>query len=388
MPAEKLIQFPAPEKPKKKPPKGKHASGLIRRHFRYTDLHGASRSKTVYGKTAAEAEAKKKAFLDAVRAAVRVDEQGRSVSSWVQEWLDVYKRPHVSDKRMQAIKYEVNRINDAIGIKQLKTVTQADLQRIVNSRIGLSQDAIRRTAGTIKAVFRAAVQNRLIQFSPAEGLTIPSGPTGSHRALAQREIDVVIKAAQTGHRFGVAAMLMLFAGLRKGEAADFHSRDIAGSEIIITRSVAYVVNQGEVKEPKNAAGRRAVPIMPPLAPFLDSLDGYAIPRKGNGTLSLTALRNAYNSFIRLCSQIAGKPFTFRCHDLRHTYATMLYDAGVDIKTAQRWLGHASPTLTMRLYTHLSETRQQASVKAASDHFFKVAGGKNGGRKKVYRLKIL
>ena len=40
---------------------------------------------------------------------------------------------------------------------------------------------------------------------------------------------------------------------------------------------------------------------------------------------------------------------------------MLYDAGVDIKTAQKLLGHANPEITMRIYTHLSEMRQNISI---------------------------
>ena len=39
---------------------------------------------------------------------------------------------------------------------------------------------------------------------------------------------------------------------------------------------------------------------------------------------------------------------FTAHQLRHTYATMLYDAGVDVKTAQDFLGHADPTVTMNI----------------------------------------
>ena len=48
---------------------------------------------------------------------------------------------------------------------------------------------------------------------------------------------------------------------------------------------------------------------------------------------------------------------FTAHQLRHTYATMLYDAGVDVKTAQDFLGHADPTVTMNIYTHLSSQKK-------------------------------
>ena len=54
--------------------------------------------------------------------------------------------------------------------------------------------------------------------------------------------------------------------------------------------------------------------------------------------------------------------------LRHSYATMLYDAGVDIKTAQRYLGHADIQTTLKIYTHLSEQKQAQSLEALNAHF--------------------
>ena len=59
---------------------------------------------------------------------------------------------------------------------------------------------------------------------------------------------------------------------------------------------------------------------------------------------------------------------FTAHQLRHTYATMLYDAGVDVKTAQDFLGHADPTVTMNIYTHLSSQKKEKAILALQQHF--------------------
>lgn len=359
-----------------------HSSGLVPVHFRYKDLSGVPRNKVVYGRTEKEALRKKQDFLASVSLCLRMNEQGKTVSSWAEEWLQVYKSSTVSAKRLQALQYEVNRLNDAIGGKTLKAVMPSDVQKIVNARAGKSGDAIRETASTLKNIFQAAVDNRLIQHSPAVSLALPKGKDGTHRALSREEIDVIVKVAKKGHRFGVAAMLMLFAGLRRGEVAAFNcDTDVDGDSIIVSRSVGYVINQGDERDPKSAAGTRTIPIMPPLRPFLIDCRGFAIKREGNTTLSLQALRNAINSFLYACEEeINGcakrwqpkghvwKTFSFRCHDLRHTFASLLYDAGVDVKTAQLWLGHASPVLTMRIYTHLSKEKQASSADAAKEFF--------------------
>jgi len=93
---------------------------------------------------------------------------------------------------------------------------------------------------------------------------------------------VIIKVAKAGHRFGLAAMLMLYAGLRRGEVAAFNvdtDVDLVAGTLTVSRSIGYVVNQGEERDPKSAAGSRTIPIMPPLLPFLSSCKGYAIKRK-------------------------------------------------------------------------------------------------------------
>lgn len=60
--------------------------------------------------------------------------------------------------------------------------------------------------------------------------------------------------------------------------------------------------------------------------------------------------------------------TFTAHQLRHTYATMLYDAGVDIKSAQKFLGHSNIQVTLKIYTHLSEGKEQAAVDTLNRFF--------------------
>jgi len=56
-----------------------------------------------------------------------------------------------------------------------------------------------------------------------------------------------------------------------------------------------------------------------------------------------------------------KTVRFTLYDLRHTFCTALYDAGVDVKTAQYLMGHSNIEITMKIYTHLSEGRKKSSV---------------------------
>ena len=76
-----------------------------------------------------------------------------------------------------------------------------------------------------------------------------------------------------------------------------------------------------------------------------------------------------------------KDVRIRPHDLRHSYCTMLYDAGVDLKTAMKWMGHADQEMTMRVYTHLTSEREKRSMRAFSEQIDKMISSQNGSQKK-------
>lgn len=392
-PAENIIQFPAQKKKK-----GTHPSGLIARHFRYTDpITGAAKRKSVYGKTAAEAEKKKRAFLAKVEQGLRVAEQGKTVGMWADEWLSYKKATGISASTIQGYENDIRIIKETLEHRPLSAILPIDLKTIMASRAGKSASSLSKTAMTIRSIFRAAVENRLIVFDPSANLKSPPGTRGTHRAITPEEQLIVEKVAQT-HRLGYAVMLMLWAGLRHGEACAFDNTCIKGDELRITRSVEWVNGKPNIKRPKTEAGIRSIPIWPQLLPFLKR-PGYAIqPAKGGGLITEHGFVRAFESFVYCCEvELNGchrrwlkegqewLRFPLRSHDLRHTWFTMLYDAGVDIKVAAAWGGHSDISVTQRIYQHIRQERKKSEAKKAIK---KTGGGKNGGIRKTYRLNRL
>lgn len=180
---------------------------------------------------------------------------------------------------------------------------------------------------------------------------------------------------------GRAALIMLFCGLRRGEllALTWNDIDLVKREITINKAVNYVSNTPQLKGPKSEAGKRVVPIPDAIIPALTrprSSSLMVCPSAETGeVMTGTAYKRAWESYLHYLNIRAGgrdasrsrppiramEPFT--AHQLRHTYATMLYDAGVDVLTAQRLLGHGSVKTTMEVYTHLSEKKEQHSIAA-------------------------
>lgn len=358
-------------------------SGKHRLHFRYKDPQtGLSKDKYVYGKTRVEAERLKRFFLNQVDQGLRVSELGYTLAQWAEEWLTTYKLNTVKPSTYAAYAADVKRLKEQLGHKPLSNILPIDVVRLMDTRRGCSTSAIRKTYITINAIMTAAVDNRLIPFNPCRSVTVPSGTAGSHRALSQSEIATILAVARAGHRFSLPVLLMLFAGLRRGEVAALHSKDVDKEGIHVRRSVFWNPNQAVFTTPKTKAGLRTIPILPPLEPFMD-FSGYAAkPYFGTGDtpISLQSFERGFESFIKACEERingckqtdlakdqAWKSFPVRTHDLRHTYATLLYNAGVDLKTAQHWLGHADPAVTLKIYTHLTDSKRTEASKTVAEY---------------------
>ena len=97
------------------------------------------------------------------------------------------------------------------------------------------------------------------------------------------------------------------------------------------------------------------------------------------TNRISRKRNACQAFMNHLNVCAGgskgagprKPVwvidKITAHMLRHTYATMLFDAGVDVKSAQRFLGHTDIEVTLSIYTHLTKFKEEQAIQMLDKH---------------------
>lgn len=388
----KIIAFPQPEKKESSARRTRRKDGLFQVELRYKDANGVAKKKSFYGKSQAEANAKKKAFEQELAVGLKADDK-TLFSAYADHWLKTYK----SDLRpgtKATYEHDVKLMKEAFDEKKLKEVSRSDVQAWLNTRSGLSASAIKKSAMTARALFESARQDRLILFNPCDQLAIPKGPEGTHRALTDEERVFITNHCQD-HRFYYAAMIMLYAGLRRGEVMALrYDRDIDLKALEIhVRESAHISEKGTdyfIDSPKSAASVRTVPILPPLDTILASApkEGLVLRSAAGKPMTESAFSRCLESYqINLEQELNGtsrrwatpeqlaawRSFPIRCHDLRHTFCTMLYDSGeVDVKTAQLWMGHADVMVTMRIYTHLSQARQDKAIQSARAHFASLA----------------
>lgn len=339
--------------------KGERADGRIQIQLDLgRDQDGKRVRKYFYGKTRAEAERKKAAYLEQA-SGVRYDAD-MILSEWIEAYLSAYPSHANPLYRAQNI-VPYNRLRTALGERLLSSIREVDLQRFMISMKDYSASTLSKQLQVIKSVFAKARKNKLIADDPAEDLTAPKGTSGTHRALTRDEIKLILGRWNTCPA-GIWCMLMLFAGLRRSEmmALDWSCVDMTERTLTV-RQVGVLLNNKMIVQnrAKSKAGLRIIPIVEPLYNVFKSIPdanrcGFVCLSANGAALTETAFRRGIERFTHILG------YSFRSHDLRHTFCTMLYSSGVDVKTAAYLMGHSDVTVTMKVYTHLSEETKRKS----------------------------
>lgn len=319
------------------------------------------KGKCFYGRTGPEAEHARKDYIKLEKAGQALSRE-MTVKEYALKWLPLYKSG-VSEKCYNDYSKQLEALFPFIGNKHLSAVSVDDAAAVWQHYAGYSASTIKRARMLFIALFDTAIENDLCRKNPFKSKFTqpPRGTSGSHRALSDAEVDLILS---TPHRFQLAVLVMLYAGLRRGEVLALSSDDIdlTNNLIYVNKAVRYDSNQPILSDPKTDAGVRTVPILSALRPYLEHHTGLIAPSASGSVMSEVAFRRAWQSYIAALSAAAGYPVNIRPHDLRHTYCTMLVDAGVPLKQAMAWLGHADEKMIMRVYDHVHAERTRASIK--------------------------
>ena len=307
----------------------------------------------------------------------------------VREWMDIWMSAYRSEiGGTNKVSYEsyVRKLNAEIGNMKIKDVRNIHLFQCLLKLSGRSKSALTKYRMVMQQAFKKARQNKVIPDDPSEDLELPKGTSGTHRALEKWEIDL-ISDNWSVHRAGLWVMIMMLSGLRRGElvALDWDSVDMESRNISVHRAAEIITNQATIKEvTKTEAGMRTLPMCDPLFEALNSVpvalrEGPVCTNRKGQRLTQSSFTGGMATFNQAMERILNgeppiqqgrrtdkeehqidpdrKKFLVRAHDLRYTYATALYDAGVDVKSAMYYLGHADIRMTMNLYTQLSKERE-------------------------------
>lgn len=319
----------------------------------------------IYGKT--EREIKKKMLTYTQKAT-----KGRTFKEVADEWWEMTEVSIAWNTRC-GYKTAYERAVNHFGSEYINVITAPDINAYITRFAGKGANAKAKKTVTnqlliIRLIFKHAVSEGDITINPAMSVEVPNNLKSTKRKAASKEEEDIIKMTAD---VWLLPYFILYTGLRKGEALALTGADIDLKNRIIkvTKSVYHRNNKAFVKMPKTEAGKRVVPILDPLLPYLPTdlkNDEYLFcsardPKKPMGN-------ELYDSRIIAYHKATGTTVT--AHQLRHSYATMLYECGIDAKTAQYLLGHANISTTLDIYTDFRDTVLISAVKSLNEKLAK------------------
>ena len=350
---------------------------------RYTAGHDPETGKAIYknvlGRSQAEVKEKLKQAIEETQA-LDVTKAGKyTVGEWMEVWFQDYAKIKVRPSSHQTYQgYIHNHIRPNIGDIPLEKLTSLDLQKfykklLVQGRVdrveakgqpkGLSAKTVRNIHQILSSALKLAQEQRLILTNPAEGCALPRVEHQEMKTLTTVQLASFFREARESGVFELY-YLELATGLRRGEllGLKWEDVDLERGDLRVRRQVSRI--NGEVVEAplKTKNAYRTLPLAEDTVSVLREQrkkvgnSPWVFPSPDGGPISPDSVLHMLHRVLKR----AGLP-KVRFHDLRHTFATLALQNGVDVKTVSGMLGHFSAGFTLDTYAHITSAAQRQAA---------------------------
>ena len=365
--------------------KRKNGQGTVRerkdgrwegRHIIGYDENGKPKTKSVLAKTKAECiEKLKKVQTEYGEVTPFKIKPDMRFGDWINYWYENHCKPSIRPTTQKG--YEewlyVHAI-PGLGHIKLNKLTQADCQKFLNEMKAngrkihrdtkgpeMSERSVRSCYHMIRISLERAVKDGLIKKNPILGCKLPQPEPKEMKVLSMDEIQrFLIQAKEEG--MYELFLLELTTGLRRGEilALTWDDLNFETGELHINKQFTPVGGKIILCEPKTKAAFRTIILPPVMVELLkEHKKGVFSPLmfpsriKPDQPIDPGYVRKRLQQILERagCKKV-------RFHDLRHTFATISLEHGMDVKTLSAIIGHASSGTTLNIYTHITNEMQE------------------------------
>ena len=262
--------------------------------------------------------------------------------------------------------------------RHLRSIRPMDLQTFLNGFAGRSQTKIVVISATLSGIFESACADRIIAQNPMEHIHKPkASPCKGREQLPTDKRETIEQVCKT-HPKGAYLAALYYLGCRPGEGRGLQWGDFDDKMefVHIQRDIDYK-DGCKAGSLKTAKSDRWVPVPEPLKTLLQPLKGpseafcFTGDRNTNGPIAKASSERLWVEFMLqagLVTEVSGeeakryaksdirrkwKPLVTP-YALRHNYITMCWENGLDPYETMKLVGHASITVTLNIYTHLSD----------------------------------
>ena len=338
------------------------------------DVDGKAHRLTVYGSTQAEVVEKLKNLRQQrdtnAKSVVSKDSVAGYLTRWLENDVDVNREGKTHQEYEGTVRLYISPFIGHIKLSKLDGEQLVAWQGTLK-RKGFSSNMRLRSIRVLRNALNKAVKLRVLPYNPIMAVDKPKVTRKQVTPLEPQQCQDLFAACKA-HRLGDLIVLAAMTGLRKGELFALNWNAVNLDEgVLVVRKTLQELRGLTLKEPKTSAGKRVVSLDPVAVEALRSRlkkakeEGFepedvpvVFPNERGGYLRGSNFDRWVWYPIR---EAAGIADTFVFHDLRHTQASLMLAAGVDLKVIQARLGHRDFATTANTYSHLLQNAQNEAV---------------------------
>lgn len=336
---------------------------------------GKPRYRQVRVKTQAEAAKVLNDYNAKVAAGVPIpDGKVLRLGKWLDLWLEDHVRPNREPKTYAYYKLQVDaRLKPHLGSMDIRRVRAADVARVFRlmEEEGASKSTLTAARRTLRAAINVAVKNDLCADNPVTKTYAPKVDRKKKVYFDAGQAQALL-AALRGSPIENLVRFTLATGVRVGESCGvtWANVDLSRSSVLIESQLQWVGGELRLKGLKTEKGVRTMPLVGHSLQAVQAekarqtVEGYENP------LGLVFLNSRgrpmdpkyVNERLHVALEAAGLPMT-GMHSLRHSAATFMLMAGLNLHQVSRYLGHSQIALTSNLYGHVLDGAMRDAAEA-------------------------
>ena len=307
---------------------------------------------------------------------------------WFEEYAALNLR-HTSYERMMSVS---SRVYERFGNKRLDSITSRDIQRFINDLMlngknkvtgkPLSRKSVIHHLNLLSDIFNYAVQMEVLNRNPCTNVKVPKGEKKEKQIYTLEEVEQILTYLnQEPLMFRTFFTLELNTGLRRGEMLGLEWKDLDWDNGIISvrRTSNYTPSEGlytdTTKTPKSQRSLKLPDLVMDLLRELKAKQEHDRIEIGSKWVETDRVFTKWNGEAMFVSQPYGwfKRFCKRhdmrfcdIHSMRHFFASILINEGIDVATVSALLGHADTSTTLSIYCHAFMQAQAKAIEVVAN----------------------
>lgn len=303
----------------------------------------------------------------------KLEDKTVNMKDYAEHWIDLL--PITTEIRTKNdYKYIINSyIIPSLGYKKITDINQNDIKELMKKMEDIPTTA-KKTLQLIRRLLNEAINDDIVIKNVTNNIKSPKVIKSERLPIS---IDIDSRLLLSKSKYAPFFIFMRYTGMRREEIVPITVNDIdlVNKTICINKAVTFLHNQPVLKKTKNSK-TRYVPILDIIYDLVIELCNEAkkenrellfVKESDHLMLTESAIKRHLESFLYDLNLIYEKEkkeiddnfelnnnnkIKFTCHQLRHSYCTMIYYSDVKIKEAQNLMGHSSAKMVYDIYTHL------------------------------------